>query len=591
VSVAAGSQHSCALLATGSVRCWGANFSGQLGNGTTTRSLVPVFVSGLARAVAVVAGASHTCALLSEGAVRCWGSGQFGQLGDGTSSPGGITRPTPVAVLGLINAVAIVAGANYTCALRVDGTARCWGDNGAGGLGDGSTEQQTIPTPVVGLTGAVALTAAVGGGHTCALLADGSARCWGQNGDGQLGDGTTTDRPLPGAVAGVTGAVGISAGTSHTCALVASGGARCWGNNGSGQLGDGTTTDRLTATVVTARVVNLVQSFGGTAKVTLGQGHSCTLQATGAVACWGSNGQGQLGDGTTVSRLQPPGTLPTLTLASSTPSLPSFTFNIDPAVPLEGRTRVALVTILGACDVGRHVDLAVTVTQGAAVGEATGVGECKGGIERYPVAVLPQGPDAFADGPAVIEAVGRVQDSGVLVDTQVWTRDVQIATAPVAAARLGGSAVGLGRGPEKGGVSVTERLTVTAPVDLASSIATATITHLLDEIGGAGELVSRVPLTLQRLPGNDADRATFSTPEDAARPDVSLSIRRRAGGVFDLVLDVVGATIQRPEGCSPTQLLTSVTVDDGINAPVALPVVQAWNCATRGGLVQYLRTP
>jgi hypothetical protein len=151
--------------------------------------------------------------------------------------------------------------------------------------------------------------------------------------------------------------------------------------------------------------------------------------------------------------------------------------------------------------------------------------------------------------------------------------------------------VGLGRGPEKGGVSVTERLTVTAPVDLASSIATATITHLLDEIGGAGELVSRVPLTLQRLPGNDADRATFSTPEDAARPDVSLSIRRRAGGVFDLVLDVVGATIQRPEGCSPTQLLTSVTVDDGINAPVALPVVQAWNCATRGGLVQYLRTP
>jgi hypothetical protein len=139
-------------------------------------------------------------------------------------------------------------------------------------------------------------------------------------------------------------------------------------------------------------------------------------------------------------------------------------------------------------------------------------------------------------------------------------------------------------------VSVTERLTVTAPVDMASPVTAVTLTNLLNEIRGAGELVESIPLSLHLLPGNDAGRATFSTP-DGARPSVSLSIRRRSGGVLDLVLDVVGATIDRPDGCSPTGLLTSVTINDGTNPPVVLPVVQAWNCATRGGVVEYLRAP
>jgi len=578
VSVAAGYQHSCALLATGSARCWGANFSGQLGNGTKSQSSPLVFVSGLANAVAIAAGVSHTCALLANGTVRCWGSNNFGQIGDGTTGGGGnLSRLTPVAVVGLTNAVAIAAGAAHTCALRADGTVRCWGSNGGGELGDGSTETRPIPAPVVGLTGAVALTAGIGS-QTCALLAGGSARCWGLNFGGQVGDGTTVDRSLPTGVVGLASSVAISAGSLHTCALVSSSGARCWGTNEFGQLGDGTTTNRLTATVVTARLLSLTMSFGGATKVALGQDHSCVLQATGAVACWGNNGSGQLGIGTTVNRLQPAG------------SLPSFTFNIDPAMSVEGRTGVALVTVLAACDAGRHVDLAVRLTQGAAVGEGSGAGECTGGIARYPVAVVAQGSDAFADGPAVIEAEGRVQEGGVVVDTQDWTREVQIATAPVAASRLSGSAVGLGRGSGRGGVSVTERLTVTAPVDMASPVTAVTLTNLLNEIRGAGELVESIPLSLHLLPGNDAGRATFSTP-DGARPSVSLSIRRRSGGVLDLVLDVVGATIDRPDGCSPTGLLTSVTINDGTNPPVVLPVVQAWNCATRGGVVEYLRAP
>lgn len=137
---------------------------------------------------------------------------------------------------------------------------------------------------------------------------------------------------------------------------------------------------------------------------------------------------------------------------------------------------------------------------------------------------------------------------------------------------------------------MTERLTVTTPVDLASPVAAVTLTHVLNESHGAGELVDGIPLLLRLEPGNDADLATFSTP-DGARPVVRLSIRRRSGDVLDLVLDIVGATIGQPDGCSPTELLTSVTLDDGTNPPLVLPVVRAWNCATRGGVVEYLRAP
>ncbi|MBX3313773.1 MAG: hypothetical protein KF906_05575 [Actinobacteria bacterium] len=143
----------------------------------------------------------------------------------------------------------ITAGGGHTCALLTNGTAKCWGYNYDGRVGDGTTTNRLTPTTVTGLTGATAITAG-GGGHSCALLTNGTAKCWGNNGSGQLGDGTTTNRLTPTTVTGLTGATAITPGGGHSCALLTNGTAKCWGNNVDGQLGDGTTTNRLTPVTV-----------------------------------------------------------------------------------------------------------------------------------------------------------------------------------------------------------------------------------------------------------------------------------------------------------------------------------------------------
>ncbi len=286
VGIAAGGSHTCALLSDGTARCWGAGASGQLGNnGTVTKQLVPVVVSGLTGAVSVAAGGAHTCALLGDGSVRCWGSNGAGQLGDNTSS----NRLVPVVVSGLSGAVAITAGNQHTCALLATGAARCWGFNATGQLGDGTTVPRRTPVLVADLDRAIAITA--GGGHTCALRADGTGRCWGSNLSGQLGDGSTSQRVVPVTVAGLLNAIAITAGLQHTCALTVDGRGHCWGNNGSGQMGNGTTGgERHTQVVVSSSLSNGVA-------ISAGSQHTCGLQADGSAKCWGSDSFGQLGDG------------------------------------------------------------------------------------------------------------------------------------------------------------------------------------------------------------------------------------------------------------------------------------------------------
>jgi len=177
----------------GWVSCWGKNTSGQLGDGTTTHRNSPVPVSDLTSGVqAISAGTEHTCALTTSGGVYCWGSNHAGQLGDATTK----NRLTPTAVVGLQSGVqAISAGNAHTCALTVGGNVKCWGNNMQGQLGNGANTIQTMPVTVLGLANATRLDA--GESHTCAATSDGAAYCWGYNALGQLGDGTTSSSNVP----------------------------------------------------------------------------------------------------------------------------------------------------------------------------------------------------------------------------------------------------------------------------------------------------------------------------------------------------------------------------------------------------------
>ncbi|MEE8433226.1 MAG: RCC1 repeat-containing protein, partial [bacterium] len=272
LAVAVGGLHTCGLLTTGQVKCWGDNFYGQLGDGATARSLVPVGVTDITgvdagtSASGIAVGQNHSCAVmydtgLAKNLVKCWGSNFDGQLGDGTT-----TQPlTPVIVKEyddttytathtLVDVVAVSAGINFTCALIDDGMVRCWGSGSAGRLGNGASIPRPAAVTVSGIVGADAATTATaiaaGGDHACALMQNGAIKCWGAGGYGQIGDLANSSNTTPATVYGIgnaalanNAAIAVGAGGLHTCAVLAKGNMRCWGNNGYYQLGDGTNTD------------------------------------------------------------------------------------------------------------------------------------------------------------------------------------------------------------------------------------------------------------------------------------------------------------------------------------------------------------
>ena len=324
-AVAAGYDHTCALTTRGGVKCWGGNYAGQLGDGTTTdRRITPVDVVGLTDGVgAVAAGFSRTCVLTAAGGVKCWGYGQGGSspvdvpgLVDGVAAItlGGDTcaltmagdvkcwrgDSQPVDVVGLTDGVvAVAAGGGHTCALIAAGGVQCWGSNYFGELGDGQAcgEYCTTPVDVIGLTNDVAAIAA-GGGHTCALMTEGSVKCWGRNIGGQLGDSTTTDRSTPVDVTGLSsGVAALAAGYLHTCAVTAESGVKCWGWNAHGQLG-AAVAERCVLLVSCSSTPVDVGLESSAASISTGDSHTCVVTTEGGAKCWGRNGRGQLGDGT-----------------------------------------------------------------------------------------------------------------------------------------------------------------------------------------------------------------------------------------------------------------------------------------------------
>ncbi len=293
-AISAGRFHTCALTSTGGVKCWGANNYGQLGNNSNNASHTPVNVSNLASGVtAISAGSYHTCARTSTGAMKCWGNNAYGRLGDGTTT----NRDEPVTIFASgINSIS--AGWAHTCAATSSGAAKCWGLNNRSQLGLNSTGGDHFSPATVSGLGSGVTSVSAGGFHTCAMVS-GAIKCWGANNFGQLGDTTTFERDEPVNVfwlASVPAAV--SAGGNHTCALNTDGGVKCWGQNAYGQLGDNTN-DQRTAPVNVSGLAN------GVASISAGWSGNCARMSGGGAKCWGYNGDGQLGDGTTTNRDEP----------------------------------------------------------------------------------------------------------------------------------------------------------------------------------------------------------------------------------------------------------------------------------------------
>ena len=330
IKISSGGSHTCTLLDTGGVKCWGDNQYGQLGNGNNENTNIPVYVTGLISGVKTIsAGGYHTCALLENGGVKCWGRNTSGQLGNGNLE----NRNVPVDVIGLSSGVkAISAGDYHTCALLENGGVKCWGKNMSAQVGNGTYEDKNTPVDITGLSSGVNSISAgnlytcvlldkgkaecwrnwgaelsidieidavsaisVGGFHSCVILNNGGARCWGSNNYGQLGYGSGIyESYTPVDVEGLDkGVKEISAGYYHTCALLDKGEIKCWGLNNYGQLGNELDTKSFNPIDVEGLTAGVIEISAG------GEGlysHTCALLNTGGVKCWGSNYYGQLGN-------------------------------------------------------------------------------------------------------------------------------------------------------------------------------------------------------------------------------------------------------------------------------------------------------
>ena len=309
-AMSVGRDFACGLTPGGVAYCWGGNSSGQLGDNSFIDRPLPTAVTSALTLKAVTAGGAHACGVATNGDAYCWGNNLAGQLGNGTRSS---SSAAPVKVTGGLSFAAISAGGSHTCGITTGGIAYCWGLNDDGQLGDLSTTTRSAPVPVAGGVQFTSLSA--GGAYICGIASDGGAWCWGNNDYGQLGTGTLAgSHTRPAAVSGGFAFGSIVAGGVHTCAITRDGVAYCWGDNLDGELGNGTKATANAPSPVAGGL--LFRSIGVGSAVTASgsfyyygpsiMAYTCGVTTGGTAYCWGSNDTGQLGAGRSVATSSAP---------------------------------------------------------------------------------------------------------------------------------------------------------------------------------------------------------------------------------------------------------------------------------------------
>lgn len=455
-----GYYHTCAIVGASGVKCWGANGSGQLSDGTVTNRNAPAWVTpSVTDANQISAGWVHTCVLRTGGTVSCWGANNLGQLGTGDFT----SRTGPTDVVGLAGPVEVIsANDSGNCALLKSGGVQCWGEGPQGVLGDGTIANRATPGFPTGLTSGVVQ---ISGNsyHACVTMSSGAVQCWGKNDNGRLGDGTLVDHFTPAVVSGISsGAVAVTAGKNHTCALMAAGNVKCWGDNANGQLGVGDTTRRTSPVDVTA-LGNDVEMVAAGGFVT------CALMKDTTVKCWGNNANGAVGDGTVVSRTSP--------------------------VTVTGLTGVRTIAATGGFS-GDHACALLTNGQMKCWGQNSNgqIGDGTVAVRTSPVAVVTSATDATALGgvSVVTSTTSTTSTTTTTVEPTTTTSAVPVtipsptATAPVVAvatttttatkptrAASGSAASGAGAGTGNTLTTATLHATTVAPMVTTTTLVTA----------------------------------------------------------------------------------------------------------------------
>ncbi|QLY26452.1 hypothetical protein [Bdellovibrio sp. KM01] len=297
--VALGRTHSCALMSDNSVRCWGHNTYGGIGDGTTKFKDTAVTVSSGTSFKSVAVGLDHSCAVTTGGDLYCWGRNTNSQIGDNTVTQ----RTSPVLIDSGVAYSMVSAGESHSCGITSTNKLRCWGLGDMGQIGQGTTATQAVPLEIDGTTDYQFV--AAGSKTTCAITTANKLRCWGRNTYNNLGEGTTTNSSTPISIDATADYSVVSVGSHHTCGILTSGGLRCWGDNTFGQVGDGSNTARTTPVDVNSGTTYLSVAVNDETTGTSGRGVTCAVTSTNVLQCWGNNSVYQLADGTATNRNAP----------------------------------------------------------------------------------------------------------------------------------------------------------------------------------------------------------------------------------------------------------------------------------------------